>query len=45
MTKVEKTTEELVAEYFARGGKVHGPKRRVTKKEVPAPFMNEYSSR
>lgn len=47
MSKTEKTTEELVAEYFACGGKVHGPKRRGAskKKEISISFMNEYSSR
>lgn len=42
--EVEKTTEELVAEFLAKGGKVTKSKQK-KKKEIPTSFMNEYSSR
>lgn len=45
--EVEKTTEELVAEYLAKGGKVTEAKKtkKTKKKEDTGSWMNEYSSR
>lgn len=42
-SNVEKTTEELVAEYLAKGGKITGPKSK--KKEPIQDFANIYKSR